>query len=106
MSEEDTKNSDAEAELQEPLLSVKEDEPVLAAPVAEEVIRTTDAEVVEPSHVPMEKWKDGLCDCFTNVGCCHQSTICACCCPLGKPFFVALLFLVMQTCPKKDTFPI
>lgn len=81
MSEEEPKKSEVEIDLQEPLLSSKEEEPPLAAPVAEEVIRTTDAEVVETPHVPTEKWRDGFCGCF-SFGCFHPSFLCAWCCPL------------------------
>ena len=78
-----------ETNLDQPLLSGNnEEEPIIAAPVAAEVDRTDND--AEEDHVPTGKWKDSLFNCF-SYGLCHQSLLCACCCPIGEYLFISLL---------------
>jgi len=103
-----SRNSDlgSDMDLEQPLLANEnehggvddhvrhETEEIVAAPVASNIIRAEDVEIVVEtnttavSSTPMApfaassgQWKDGLCNCCVH-GCCHPSLICSWCCPL------------------------
>ena len=85
-----TKNppGDAVVDLEQPLLANEEQpgpEPVIiAAPVAEEVIRVPLAEAAEnPTMSENGTWKDGLFNCCA-FGCCHPSYVIPCYLPISK----------------------
>jgi hypothetical protein len=85
-----TQKYETEIDLEQPLLSeesvstlvlIHDSEPVISAPVAEEVIRIPHAEAVNPDAADNERdensvgrWKDGLFNCCAH-GCCHPSFI-------------------------------
>jgi hypothetical protein len=81
---------DAVVDLEQPLLANEEplgpESVVIAAPVAEEVIRVPQAEAAEsPTMSENGRWNDGLFNCCA-YGCCHPSFVFPCYFPIGKKF--------------------
>lgn len=74
--------------LEEPLLSSEEDNVIVEAPVAQEVVRDSvivanevHIHVAESASEGRDNWKDSICNCCAH-GCCHPAIICGLCFPM------------------------